>query len=156
MEDMGHPWPHNYSWHWISSLCAKFQHSSMIRSVSRTSPSSSVTKDIWGSWPETWRTWVVLDLIVILDIEFLMCVPNFSILAWLEVCQEPPVLGGCWWFLTGDLEDRIILDIMDALSRSRKFQVNIFTFGWVIRVCHVCPILDVQTNGQTNRQTETT
>ena len=35
-EDTGHLWPHNCSWHWILNLCAKIQHSSMIKSVSRT------------------------------------------------------------------------------------------------------------------------
>ena len=40
---MGHPWPQNCYWHWIHNLCAKFQHSSMIRSVSRSTLSSSVT-----------------------------------------------------------------------------------------------------------------
>ena len=46
---------------------------------------------------------------------FLICVQNFSSLAWIEVCQEPPVLevilGGCWWFLTGYLDDGVILDV---------------------------------------------
>ena len=51
MEDMGHLWPHNCSWHWISNVCAIFQPSNTIRSVSRTTPSSSVT----------WRTLRVSD-----------------------------------------------------------------------------------------------
>jgi hypothetical protein len=31
------------------------------------------------------------------DMWFLTCVPNFSSLAWLEVCQEPPVLEVHTW-----------------------------------------------------------
>ena len=46
-------------------------------------------EDIEGSWLETWRTWVILDLIIVFDIGFLTSVPNFRILAWLEVYQEP-------------------------------------------------------------------
>ena len=60
---------------------------------------------------------VILDIMDHHYIWFLTCVPNFSSLAWLEEFQEPPILkvilGGCWRFLTGVLEDRVILDIMD-------------------------------------------
>ena len=43
MENMGYYWPHNCSWHLNPNLCANFLQSSMIRSVSRTPQSSSVT-----------------------------------------------------------------------------------------------------------------
>ena len=44
---------------------------------------------------------------------------NFVPISQLEGCQEggvkKGVLGGCWGFLTIDLEDRVILDTMDDL-----------------------------------------
>ena len=43
---------------------------------------------------------------------------SFGLISLLEVCQEWAVLGvlgGSWRFLTGDLEDRVILDVMDYL-----------------------------------------
>ena len=50
------------------------------------------------------------------DTWFFTCVPNFSSLAWLEVCQEAlslkSILGGCWWFQTKNLEGGVLLDIM--------------------------------------------
>ena len=67
-------------------------------------------EDIEGFWLETWRTWVIIDFIFFLDIGFLTCVQNFRILAWLEMCQEPPChhqwLGGHWWFPTRDMENK--------------------------------------------------
>ena len=46
---------------------------------------------------------------------------SFMSISSLEVCQEGGsfivVLGGCWGFLIGDLEDRVILDVMDVLGR---------------------------------------
>ena len=42
-EDMGHNLLNNCSWHLISDLCVEFQHSSMIKSTSRTTLSLSVT-----------------------------------------------------------------------------------------------------------------
>ena len=109
MKDMSYPWPHNCSWHLIPNMC-KLLHSSMNRSVSITScPWWGYLEDIDGSWLETWRTRVIIDLIIILDIWFQTCVPNCCILAGLKICQEPPChhqcLGGHWGFLNGDIED---------------------------------------------------
>ena len=46
---------------------------------------------------------------------------SFVLISLLEVCQEwgsfMRVLGGCWGFLTGDLKDWVIVDVMDVLSR---------------------------------------
>ena len=110
MEDMGQYWPHNCSWHLIPGMSANCLYSYMIISVSRTTLLSSVT----------WRTLRVPDqrheghgsfltINFFLDIEFTTCVPNFSILALLEVCQELPChpqwLGGHWGFLTRDMVD---------------------------------------------------
>ena len=170
----GHPWHHGLSWYVVPNLCAKFQLSSMIRSVSRTPhPWNPYLEEVDGSWLGTWRmgssllswiimicdSWlvcqistlawkkvcqelpllkvilgwhwcfltgyledgVILDIMDCHDMWFLTCVPNFSSLAWIEVCQEPPVLevilGGRWWFLTGYLEDGVILDMLDHLER---------------------------------------
>ena len=48
---------------------------------------------------------------------------NFVLISQLEVCQEGGsrrgVLGGRWGFLTGDMEDRVILDNMDDLGRPK-------------------------------------
>ena len=42
---------------------------------------------------------------------------NFVSISQLEVCQEggvkKGVLGGCWGFLTRDMEDRVIPDVMN-------------------------------------------
>ena len=63
----GYPWRHGSSWYMVLDLCAKFQLSSMIRSVSRTPyPLSPYLEDVDGSWLETWRmgsfltSWVVI------------------------------------------------------------------------------------------------
>jgi len=62
-----HSWHNGSSWYVIFDLCAKFQHSSMNRSVSRTPPSSkSYLEDVEGSWLDTWRmgsfltSWIVM------------------------------------------------------------------------------------------------
>ena len=57
MKVIGDPCHHNCSLCWILDLCTKFQHSSMIRSVSRTNcPWWGYLEDAEGSWQETWRT----------------------------------------------------------------------------------------------------
>ena len=82
---------------------------------------------------------------------FLSYVPNFSALAWLEVCQEPPVLevilGGCLWFLTGVLEDWAILDIMDHhFMWFLSCVPNFSALAW-LEVCQEPPILEVILGG---------
>ena len=53
----GHSWHHETSWYIILDLCAKFQHSTMNRGVSRTPrPWIPYLEDVDGSWLETWRT----------------------------------------------------------------------------------------------------
>ena len=109
----GHSWHHGSSIYVIFYLCAEFQLSCMNRSVSRTPRSSKSL--LGGRW---WFLTGYLDDGVILDIMdgqymwFLTGLPNFSSLAWIEVCQEPPVLEvileGRWRFLTGVLEDGVI------------------------------------------------
>ena len=86
---------------------------------------------------------VILDIMDCHVIWFLTCVPNFSSLAWIEVCQEPPILkvilGGRWRFLTGYLEDGVIFDIMDC--HDKWFFTCVPNFGalaW-IEVCQEPP-----------------
>ena len=90
---------------------------------------------------------VILDIMDCHNMWFLTCVPNFSSLAWIEVCQEPPILKvileGKWWFLTGYLEDGVILDIMDR--RNMRFLTcmpNFSSLAW-IEVCQEPPVLEV-------------
>ena len=52
----GHPWHHESSWYVILDLCAKFQVSSIVRSVSGTSRTQRpYLEDIDGFWLWTWR-----------------------------------------------------------------------------------------------------
>ena len=80
---------------------------------------------------------------------FLTCMPNFSSLAWIEVCQEPPVLEailvGREWFLTGYLEAGVILDIMDHHDMWLLTCVSNFSILAWIKVCQEPPILEVHT-----------
>ena len=92
------------------------------------------------------------------DIWFLTCVPNLSSLAWIEVCQEPPVLtvilGGHWWFLTGYLEDEVILDIMDRhYIWFLTYVPNFSSLGW-IEVCQKSHVLEVIHGGRWRFLTE--
>ena len=100
------------SWYVILYLCAKFKLSSMIISESRTP----------CPWSHTWMTLMVPDDVILYiihhhDMWFFTCKPNFSSLAWLKMCQEPPILevilGGHWRFLTGILEDWVTFDVLD-------------------------------------------
>ena len=72
------------------------------------------------------------------DMWILTCVLNFSSVAWIEVCQEPPflevILGGHWWFLTGVFGHlwyhRSSWQTMMKLSW--KFCEDLTSFGWDI------------------------
>ena len=71
---------------------------------------------------------------------FLICLTHFSSLAWLEVLQEPPILkvilGGCWRFLSRDLEDGVILEVLDHLGNlSWMCHEDLTWFGWDIDMC---------------------
>ena len=69
----------------------------------------------WGHW---WfltgylEVWVILEIMDHIYVWFLICVPFFSSVAWIEVCQEHHVLkfilGGHWQFVSG-----VIFDIMN-------------------------------------------
>ena len=88
---------------------------SMIWSMSRNPSLNSILGGCWWFPTEDLEDGVTVDFIDQHDMLYLTCVPNFSYLAWLEVCLEPQslnsILGGYWWFLTEDLEDGVILDI---------------------------------------------
>ena len=95
---------------------------------------------------------VILDIMDRHDMWILTCLPNFSSLAWIEVCQEPPVLevilGGRWWFLTGDLEDGVILDVMDRHDMWILTCVpNFSSLAW-LEVCQEPPVLEVILGGR--------
>ena len=78
---------------------------------------NSVIGGCWRFLTEVLKDLFVLDVLDHHYMWYFTCVPNFNSLSWLEVCQEPHVLevilGGYWWFLTGVLEDGVILNIMD-------------------------------------------
>ena len=118
----GHPWYHG--WPCLTprkmpwNLCVDI----FIRSVSRMGGPLCVSlEDVEGPWQETWRTGSSLKLWkYLVDTEdnilkvscwylYWKCVKNGGSFMW--------VLGGYWGFLTGDLEDRAILDGIDVLGR---------------------------------------
>ena len=82
---------------------------------------------------------------------FWTSVPNFSSLAWVEVCQEPPVLevilGGHWRFLTGDLEDGVIPDIMYSDMWFPTCVPNFSSLVWIVG-CQEPPVLEVILGGR--------
>ena len=62
----GHPWHHGSSWYVILYLCAKFQLSSINRSVSRTPHPQSHTWGMFmvpnwnlGGWGHPWHHWII-------------------------------------------------------------------------------------------------
>ena len=65
---------------------------------------------------------------------------SFLSISSLEVCQEwggsfLGILGGRWGLLTGDLKDRVILDIMDDLFWPQKRYLENFMMISVLEVC---------------------
>ena len=52
------------------------------------------------------------------------------------------VLGGCWWFLTGDLKNRVILDIMDHFDWPQGRYPERFMLIYLLKVCQEPPVLD--------------
>ena len=65
------------------------------------------------------------------------------------------VLGGRWWFLTGDMEDRVILDNMDDLGGPKRsypegflslslFLVEIYKLVVLVKKCDMIHT-DIQT-----------
>ena len=94
----GHCWHHGLSWYVILDLCAKFQLSSMNWSVSRNPhPRKSILEGRWGFLTGYFEDGVILDIMECHPTWLLTCVPNFSSLEWLKVCQEPYVLEVHTW-----------------------------------------------------------
>ena len=86
----GHSWYHGSSWYGMLVLCAKFQR------VSRMPLSlKSYLKNLDGSWMDTWRmeSFLTSWIVMICD----SWLPNLSSVAWLEGCQEPPILEVHIW-----------------------------------------------------------
>ena len=88
----------------------------------------------------------ILDILDHHDIWLFTCMPNFNSLAWLEVCQEPPILQvhtwktlvvpdwrfGGWgllWFCIPSWKIRMKL--------SWKFGDDLNSFGWDIEMCYL-------------------
>ena len=87
----GHPWCHGSSWYVNLDLCAKFQLSSMIRSVSRTPRPRS----------HTWRT---------------LMVPDWRLWGW----SHPWHVGSSW---------------ETPRKLSWKFREDLTSFGWDMEMC---------------------
>ncbi len=137
-----------------------------MRSALYSSPSGVVwsafgpTLWVFGPFPTVFALWfplaiiwytgyledgVIFDILDHYDMFLIFCVPHFSSLAWLEVCQEPPalevILGGCWWFPTGYLEDRVILDVMECQNMWFLTCVPHFSSLAWLEVCQEPPSL---------------
>ena len=119
-------------------------------------------EDIDGSWPMTLRTWIILDLIIFLYAWFLTCLQSIWILAWLEVCQEPPILD--WDLRTLIVYDRSLGGHCHPWQHEspwgtwRKISWNyciiIFIFGRYKRMCYNGN--KNVTHTQTNKQRDST
>ena len=113
----GHSWCHGWCFFTLRKIPWKFHVDIFIRSVSRMGgPSWGYLEDIEGSWTETWRTWSSLMSWMIL---FYPQEDTLKVSCWYLYWKcvknggsRRGVLGGCWGFLTRDLEDRVILDLM--------------------------------------------
>ena len=157
MEDMGHPWPQNCSWHWIHNLCAKFQHSSMFRNVSRTTLSSSVT----------WRTLRVPDqrhgghgLSLISE---LFLIPNMCAKYQHSSMIRSVSRTSCpWWGYLEDIDGSWQETWRTGSSLTLwitfrnipwKFHVIIFIFGWDTSVSYHGnkKVTDTETDKKTDR-----
>ena len=108
-----------------------------IRIVSRMGgQEGGYLEDVEGFWPETWRTgsslmsWRILfypkedTLKVSCWYLYHKCVRNGGV--------RRGLLGGCWGFLTGDMEYRVIRDVMNALSRPRgSYPESFVSLSWI-------------------------
>ena len=143
----GQPWSHGSSWYVILDLCAKFQLSSIIRSLSTTPrPWSPHLEYVDSYWLETCRMgysltcWIILEEPPELILKILWRSNFIWLRYWGMLCWWPNVtyrqtdtaqiyfrcirtplslksiLGGCWRFLTGVLEDGVIFDVLDHLD----------------------------------------
>ena len=110
---------------------------------------SPYLKDVDGFPPDNWRMGSSLtSWIVIICHCWLVC--QISALEHDQKCVKnhlslKSILGGCWWFLTGNLEDGVILDILDHHHMSFLTCVpNFSSLAW-LEVCQEPSILEVRT-----------
>ena len=93
----------------------------------------------WGFLTIDLEDRVILEIMDDLDLPQGRYPDIFLFIPLLEVCQEggvkKGVLGGRWGFLTGELEDRVILDVMDDLGRPQGRYSENFVFISVLEVC---------------------
>ena len=111
MEDMSHPWHSNILHILILKWMPNFSVLAWL-DVCQCQEPSCHHQWLGGHWGFLTRDiedkghyWLHIQ---VLDIGFLICVPNFSILAGLEVCRESPCPQWLWGhcgFLIRDLED---------------------------------------------------
>ena len=157
LEDVDGAWPNRYLEDGVIldimdrlDMCAKFQLFSLIGHVSRTQhPLSTYLEDVDGSWLSSWRMGSSLTprIIIIYD-SWLVCqisAPNDD---W-KCVKNPPslkcILQGCWRFLTGVLENGVILDIMDHHDVWFLTCVpNFSSLPW-LELCQEPPVLEVHT-----------
>ena len=74
-------------------------------------------EDIEGSWLEKWRTWSFLTswlmFFTLRNIPWKFCVDISIRSVPRRGRSKSGVLGGCWRFLTGDMDERVIPDVMN-------------------------------------------
>ena len=85
----------------------------------------------WGFLTGDMEDWVIPDIMNDVFLPQGRYPENFVLISLLEVCQEGGgssrwVIGGRWGFLTGDMEDRVIPDIMnDVLLLQGTYSENL-------------------------------
>ena len=114
------------TWYVIFTFVPNFN-SSMIRSVSH--PRSPYLEEVDGSLPGTWRIGSSLTSYIIMVCNSLLLCP-ISALAWLSVCQEPPIF-------------EVYLEDVDD-SWPGFWRMGSSLISWIIMICDpllVCQIL---------------
>ena len=108
----------------------KFHVDISIGSVSgRGCQEGGYLEDIEGSWPETWRTGLFLTSWMVF---FYPKEDTLKISCWYlnQKCvrkggSRRGVLGGRWGFLTGDMEDMVIPDVINDVFYPKKHTLKI-------------------------------
>ena len=93
----------------------------------------------WGLLTGDMEDRVIIDIIDDLVWPQQKYPENFMSISFLEVHQERGsrrgVLVGRWRLLTGDMEDRVILDVMNELSRPQESYPKNFMLISLLKVC---------------------
>ena len=116
----GHSWCHGWSYFTPRKIPWKFLVDIFITSASGMGvQEGGYLENIEGYWLEAWWTWLFFMLWIILLYPkedtlkvwcwylYYKCIRNLG--------SRRGVLGGCWGFLTGELQDMVISDVMDDL-----------------------------------------